>query len=126
VPLASTLFRQDLRRYAGFPQRDESDCHYGSHKAITEHLGRVATLLTSFRGQPPSPCGSTGCAWIYKPGVTGILSTFSLLTFTIEIPVELFQDGGRGRSLPVVAHAKSGWSNWSSASCEELRINAAS
>jgi hypothetical protein len=99
---------------AGFPQCDESDCRYGSHKAITKHLGRVATLLTSFRGQPPSPCGSTGCAWIYKSGVAGILSTFSLLTFAIETPAELFKTVAFlncGRSLPVVAHAKSGWSN---------------
>jgi hypothetical protein len=27
----------------GSPQRNESDCHYGSHKAITEHLDRVIT-----------------------------------------------------------------------------------
>jgi hypothetical protein len=41
-------------------------------------------LLTSFRGQPPSPYSSTGCVWIYKSGVAGILSTFSLLTLPLR------------------------------------------
>jgi hypothetical protein len=45
-------------------------------------------LLTSFRGQPPSPCGSTGSAWTYKSGVAGILSTFTLL-HRILIPLSL-------------------------------------
>jgi hypothetical protein len=30
--------------------RHGASYYYGSHKAITEHLGRVVTLLISFRG----------------------------------------------------------------------------
>jgi hypothetical protein len=94
--------------------QNSSDCHYGSRKATTEHLGRVAIiLLTSFRGQPPLSCGSTGSAWIYKSGVAGILPTFPLLTFAIEIPVEHFFKTvaflNRGRSFPVVMQTKSGF-----------------
>jgi hypothetical protein len=46
---------------------------------------------------------------------SGRIIDFSLLTFAIEIPVKLFFKTvaflNCGRSLPVVTHAKSGWSN---------------
>jgi hypothetical protein len=75
-------------------------------------------LLTSFRGQPPSPCGSTGSAWIYKSRVAGILLTSPLLTFAIEIPVEHFFKTlaflNCGKSFPVFCCFKStsGYLNW--------------
>lgn len=58
--------------------------------------------------------GKAAPARIYRSGVPGISSTYTLLTSAIEMPVENFHKTvaflNRGGSFPVV-RAKSGWSN---------------
>jgi hypothetical protein len=74
---------------------------------------RVATPPFDIFSWPTAfACSSTASTWIYNSGVAGILSTFPLLTFAIELFVEHFFKTvvNRGRSFPVV-RAKSGWSN---------------
>jgi hypothetical protein len=116
VSLAFTLFRQDLRRYAGFPQHDESDCHYGSHKAITEHLGRVATThFDIFSWSTSFALWLDGMCLDLQVWSSGHIIDLFRTHLAIEIPVEPFFETAAflncGRPLPVVAYAKSGWSN---------------